>query len=210
MVPPAAVASADILRTMAHELRQPLSTIESIAYYLALVLPPEDEKVHQHLDRIQRLVEQSSWIVTSAQQLAEPVRISVQPVRIDRLVEEILAERSTAGDAAETEIQSGLPAVNLDPAMARALLINLLTLFRCIAKPGFPPQLTLRADDVVTLELATGAIGYKSESSLGPGATLSLESARRMVAAHGGSIDLRIDPGEGVRLRVLFAGVVLP
>ncbi len=194
---------------MAHELRQPLSTIESIAYYLALVLPPDDEKI-QHLDRIQRLVEQSNWIVTSAQQLAEPVRLSLQPLRIERLVEEILAERSTPGDAPETEIQPGLPAVSLDPAMARALLINLLMLFRCIARPGCPARLALRGDGAVTLELATDADGYKSEASLGPGAALGLESARRMVAAQGGSLDLRIDPGQGVRLRVTFAAAVVP
>ena len=33
--------SAVALETIAHELRQPLSAIESIAYYLSLVLPRE-------------------------------------------------------------------------------------------------------------------------------------------------------------------------
>ena len=205
MIPIPAVASADVLRTMAHELRQPLSTIESIAYYLSLVLPKGDEKIHQQLDRIQRLVEQSNWIVTSAQQLAESIHASREPIRIDDLINEVLVERAAMEDAPSLQVEGALPAVHADRTLARALVENLLTLFRAISAPEHPAMLTLCPQaGGVALELATSAPRFKSETSLGLGATLSLESARRIAAANGGSVDLWIDPADGVRVRVML------
>ena len=58
-----AADATDTLRSIAHELRQPLSTIESIAYYLSLVLPRDGGRVHEQLTQVQRLVEQSNWII---------------------------------------------------------------------------------------------------------------------------------------------------
>lgn len=205
MIPTPAVASADVLRTMAHELRQPLSTIESIAYYLTLVVPKEDEKVQQQLDRIQRLVEQSNWIVTSAEQLTEPIHASREPVCMDDLVNQVLLERTAMEDAPSLQVEGALPPVHADQALARALVENLLRLFRAISTLERPATLRLRSEaGGVALELATRAPRYKSETSLGPGATLSLESARRMAAANGGSVDLRVDPADGVRVRVML------
>lgn len=190
---------------MAHELRQPLSTIESIAYYLTLVLPKDDEKVHEQLLRIQQLVEQSNWIVTSAQQLTEPMLAAHEPVRLDDLVREIVAERSVLDDGPAVNIEGELPAVHADRALARALVDNLLMLFRAISTPSFPARLNLRPDAAgIAIEMGTDAPGYKSEASLGPGATLSLDSARRIVAAHHGLFELQLDPANGVRLRVML------
>ncbi|MFX9031495.1 hypothetical protein ABTN13_20425, partial [Acinetobacter baumannii] len=55
-----------MVRQIAHELRQPLSTIESIAYYLDLILPRDEPRARQQVERLQRLVEQSNWIVANA------------------------------------------------------------------------------------------------------------------------------------------------
>jgi nitrogen-specific signal transduction histidine kinase len=205
MISTPSVASADVLRTMAHELRQPLSTIESIAYYLTLVLPKDDEKVHELLARIQHLVEQSNWIVSSAQQLTDPILAAREPVQIDALIREIILARSVLGDGPVLEIDEGLPSISANRALARALLNNLLTLFRAIATAEFPATLRVfREGAGVAIELVTDAPGYKSEASLGPGATLSLDSARRIAGAHAGSIELELDPANGVRLRVML------
>ena len=59
-------ARRKVLGTLAHELRQPLSNIEAIAYYLSMILPPGDAKIQAHLARIRELVEQSNWILSSA------------------------------------------------------------------------------------------------------------------------------------------------
>ena len=62
---PDQLTPAQVLATVAHELRQPLSNIESIAYYLSMVLPDGDARAQSELARIRRLVEQSSSILTN-------------------------------------------------------------------------------------------------------------------------------------------------
>ena len=59
-------AHEDAICTLAHELRQPLSAIEAIAYYLEMTLPAEQLEARQHLMRLQELVERSSDILTDA------------------------------------------------------------------------------------------------------------------------------------------------
>ena len=49
------------LDDLAHEVRQPLSVIESLAYYLELTCT--DEKTRAHLQRIQAMVLQASLIL---------------------------------------------------------------------------------------------------------------------------------------------------
>jgi len=44
--------SEDILADFAHQLRQPLSTIGMLAFYLDLIAKPEDAQVHAQLQRI--------------------------------------------------------------------------------------------------------------------------------------------------------------
>ena len=55
--------TAVALETIAHELRQPLSAIESIAYYLSLVLPRVGGPSRELAWRLQQLVEESNWIL---------------------------------------------------------------------------------------------------------------------------------------------------
>ena len=54
------------LEDLAHELRQPLSVIDSLAYYLELT--SRDERVCIHLQQIQMMVQQASRILTEATQ----------------------------------------------------------------------------------------------------------------------------------------------
>lgn len=44
--------SEDILADFAHQLRQPLSTLETLAFYLDLIAKPESAQVHEQLRRM--------------------------------------------------------------------------------------------------------------------------------------------------------------
>ena len=44
-----AQSSEDILTDFAHQLRQPLSTLDALASYLDLIAKPEDAKMHEQL-----------------------------------------------------------------------------------------------------------------------------------------------------------------
>jgi len=56
----------DAICNLAHDLRQPLSAIEAIAYYLEMTLPIEQLEARKHLLRLQELVEHSSTIISHA------------------------------------------------------------------------------------------------------------------------------------------------
>jgi hypothetical protein len=193
------------MSTIAHEARQPLSTIESIAYYLSLVLPRGDEKVHEQLGRVQRLVEQTDWILTSAVQLAEPVPGLRESVDVEELIARAVATRFPSNDPPTMNLCEALPRIDTDPALAFALIDNLVMLFRTVATKTHPLTLRTSAQQSgVTIEMETAVPGYRQEASLCPGAALSLESARRMVAAHSGSLELVVDPASGIRLRLML------
>src|SRR5258708_8339766 len=60
-----------VLRHLAHELRQPLSTIESTAFYLGMILPETESRARQQVDKLQRLVQQVNAILSDTLALSE-------------------------------------------------------------------------------------------------------------------------------------------
>ncbi len=195
--------SIHILRSIAHELRQPLSTIESIAYYLSLVLPRDGGKVHEQLAQLQHLVEQSNWILTSGLQLTDPSPVAPELTDLEELITQTASSCPADGEVRmRLELAGNVPLVRLDPGQGRALVENLLMLFRQLATGAHPVTLRTCAapERGVLIEIASTVPGYRSESMLGAGSALSLSSARSVVEAHGGSFDCSVDPDKGVWL----------
>jgi len=60
----AAISQESVLDDLVHELRQPLSVIESLAYFLEMT--SKDEKFSPHLQQIQAMVRQASRILNQA------------------------------------------------------------------------------------------------------------------------------------------------
>jgi hypothetical protein len=58
--------SDELVRDLIHDLRQPLSSIEAIAYYLEMTLPPEQIEARLYMRRLQQLVDQTSSILQEA------------------------------------------------------------------------------------------------------------------------------------------------
>jgi signal transduction histidine kinase len=63
---PGATAAKEALQELVHELRQPLSAIEAIAYYVEMTLPPELLQARQHMHRLQELVAQAESALAEA------------------------------------------------------------------------------------------------------------------------------------------------
>ena len=51
---------------LVHDLRQPLSAIESIACFLELTVPPEQTQAHHYIARLHQLVADASGKISSA------------------------------------------------------------------------------------------------------------------------------------------------
>jgi len=59
-------SSDELARDLIHDLRQPLSSIEAIAYYLEMTLPPELIQARLYMRRLQQLVDQTSSVLEEA------------------------------------------------------------------------------------------------------------------------------------------------
>jgi signal transduction histidine kinase len=61
--PVAMVSPEERLRDLVHELRQPLSSIEAIAYYLEMTLPAGQFEARQYMAQVQRLVADTNTVL---------------------------------------------------------------------------------------------------------------------------------------------------
>jgi signal transduction histidine kinase len=68
----------EIVIDLVHDLRQPLSSIEAIAYYLELRLSPEQAEVREYVLKLQVLVEEANRMLTRA--VAGKIKVAVATV----------------------------------------------------------------------------------------------------------------------------------
>jgi signal transduction histidine kinase len=61
-----APARDEVVRDFIHEMRQPLSSIEAIAYYLKMTLPADQLEARQYMRKLQQLVDQANTILHNA------------------------------------------------------------------------------------------------------------------------------------------------
>jgi K+-sensing histidine kinase KdpD len=196
----------NVMRTIAHEIRQPLGTIESIAYYLSMTLPQADGKHREQLTRIQQLVEQSNWILSNGLGFLDARAAAPETIDLEELITQVISARPVSLDPpVECDFAHALPLVQLDPGFGRAMMENLLGLFRQLATETHRVCIRTRVlENGVELEVSSAAPGYRSIASLPPGSALSLDSARRIAVLHGGSCTHAIDPASGIRVRVML------
>jgi len=191
--------AAEVVRMMAHELRQPLSTIESIAYYLNLVLPREDERAREQLSRLQGLVEQSNWILSNGVRCVEVSGAARELVDIEEIASEVLA-RGPADMPVEAHFEGSLPQVLLDPGQARELLGGLLSLLSKGSSDAAPIVFSTRqAGKRILVELTSP--GRTPGQAVG--ASLSLESARQIVHTNGGTLEY-LTNASGAKISISF------
>jgi nitrogen-specific signal transduction histidine kinase len=86
--------SASTIRDLVHELRQPLSSIEAIAYFLEMTLPADQIQARQYMHRLQQLVDQAASILDRMGSL-----VRKQPVSPRAVLERINAELVWSGNA---------------------------------------------------------------------------------------------------------------
>lgn len=206
----ATVEPEDMVRLIAHELRQPLSTIESIAYYLDLVIPQDQTRIRGQLDRLKRMVEQSNWIVSNAVHFVETSPAVPELVSLPELLDTASSD-CAYGPSLQFEYCEPPPLIRLDPGQALHLFSSLFVFFRSVASSSHPLRVAGSVDGAVTtVRFNTAAPGYTSAGiqttfepfspGLPAGSGLSMASVRRIVKAHHGSMDVHADPESGVTI----------
>jgi signal transduction histidine kinase len=183
-----------IIRNLAHELRQPLSALESIAFYLDLMLNQEDPKMRKQLRRLRQLVQQSDWAVSNAVLTAGVSPLTFSAVNLADLV----ADCATNW-AAEHSLQLGLVRPDqfrvqlLDEDQIRLLMRNILSFIR----RGSYASIVVSASET-DAEVMVEA----EEMQIPDSESLALMAIEKIVTQHRGSVAIEEGPEDAKRIRV--------
>ena len=217
LVPPAPAPfqpdAAEVVRHLAHELRQPLSAIESVAYYLRMTMPQHESKQRLQLDRLDQMVELAEWILTDAVHYLEAA--SAAPQLLD--LHEVLAEELTAREMEDRrrtiDIEPRRALVRMDVAQARHLVRSLFAVGHKMSRSASMMHLRAWVENCeVLVKLSLPEVEYRPDqlsslfepfaphqpASLG----LALAGAVRIVQRHGGRVEAESAPGCGTWLLV--------
>lgn len=203
--------TADAVRQLSHELRQPLSTMESIAYYLSMVTPRHDLRVRQQVDKLQHLVEQMNWVLADAVHFFQATPTNPQLVDLNELVSETITSRHDEQRPVEVSLCDDVSMVEMDPSQARHCVQSLIGLVRKWAHGGVRVSTEHVRSEVHLCVSAPQLRVQDSDASLifepfrphaPAGAGLAFASVRRIAEASGGRAGVKLIQPKGVTVSV--------
>jgi len=217
---------AALVGGLAHEIRNPLSTIRLNMELLAEDFAAEDpespakhrdrrarakiELVRQECDRLQKLLGDFLDFARQESLTLEPGSLNAE---LEQLLDFFAPRAVDAGVDIVRYLDPELPAVRIDRETFRSAVLNLL--LNAVQAMEGGGQLVVRTRPSglgVVLELIDTGPGMDAET-LGKvfqafyttkqgGSGLGLPTARKIVEAHGGTIDIETAPGRGTKLTI--------
>jgi two-component system sensor histidine kinase HydH len=213
-------ALGDMAAAVAHEIRNPLNAISVGLQRLGSEFSPGDAGDYQRLlgllgGEVQRL----NRIVEEFLALARPLRLEPGPVAVPALLREVAA--LLEGEAAPRGVQITVQAAEeLGPVTAdRARMVQVLLNLGLNAVEAMPGGGTLTlaaapAREGVRITVADTGSGIPAEllprifdpwvTTKTRGLGLGLPIARRIVEAHGGTLEVESGPGRGSQFHLLL------
>ena len=121
----------DVIRHLTHELRQPLSALESIAFYLQMTVGGGKTDLGLHIERLQQMVDSANWVLSDVLHLLQMAPPHPVPVDFAELNEEVLSESWVSeGLSIEQSFADELPAVWVDLEQCPHLLRSVFQFMR--------------------------------------------------------------------------------
>lgn len=194
----------DCLRTVSHDLRNPLMALQLHVRLLERIMPEEGgaralEALHHNMRRLQGLSEDLS---DEAALRAGELALSRQPLDLGVLLDDLLPQLTGEKDRArlEVELPEGLPLWDADRARIERVLEHLVSRGLRVSRAPQPVRVTARdAGDAVELSISDAGPPLGEEERLQifdryrradapTRGGFALWVARRLVEAHGGSL----------------------
>ncbi|MFI5361722.1 MAG: sensor histidine kinase [Elusimicrobiota bacterium] len=231
-------AAGETLALAAHELKSPLSAIESYLDLMAQGAPEDARGVREWLSDVRRMKSTASHLRRTIGDILDMTRIedgrlklSPRPLHLGPLLNEVAAEYAALARKRKVSVsvsaEAGLPAAVADPDRLRQVLHNLLGNALKFTPSGRSVRLSAAcegghlfvdvSDEGVGVPLDKREKLFGKFARLGPavdateGTGLGLYISRRLVEAQGGKLTYapRSD-GRGSLFRVTLPGAAVP
>jgi len=212
---------AELAGGFIHEIKNHLSTLGLNFQLLAEdFAEPQTQRERRALERVLRLQNEVQRLVNVSNdflRFARIVDVKLQPDSLAGVVEEMVDFFAPTARQANIEIKvylpADLPAVAMDRDMLKQALLNLML----NAEQAMPEggQLTIQAMEEpghIALSLIDTGKGmtpdilskiFRPFFSTKPGGSgLGLATTRKIILAHGGSIDVQSEPGRGTKFTI--------
>lgn len=215
-------AIGQLASAVGHELRNPLGVLSNVFYLLRTRVGPDDPWLDRQLRTGEREVGAATLIVSDLLEFARPREPIFGEVDVAAILDEVLtvaAPPPTIQIARRSD--EGVPAVRADRDQLRQVLLNLVTNAYDAMPDGGLLVLEAAADpDGVRITVADTGSGIGDEAlthlfepfftTKVKGIGLGLSVAHRIVDAHGGSLTVKGQPGEGASFSLTLPAVSVP
>lgn len=202
-----------LVGSIGHELRNPLSVIESSLFILKGRIG-EDERASKHIDRISEQVAIANDIISKLLDMIRDRPLNRQTIRVDEVI--AVAASSIQWPPGVRLVQNGiahLPPVAVDPGQLRQVFVNLLSNAVHATSPQGEVMISGRRDgDVLELSVEDTGPGVDDAvrgrlfeplvTSKSSGIGLGLALVKRIMERHGGSIRYQPRPQGGAHFAV--------
>ena len=205
---------------VAHEVRNPLSTIKGVALYIAKRMMPggrEEEAAQRMIDEVDRL----DRVVSELLEFARPGAINTADADLAEVIGRALrlaeADISARNIQVSLEVPSGLPPVRVNTERLTQALLNLfLNAVQAMGEGGRLRVGARLSPDGQTFSITVGDNGpgiprdiqaaiftpYFTTKPSGTG--LGLAIVYQIVEGHGGSVSVNSSPGQGTEFILVF------
>ena len=201
---------------LAHEIRNPLASIEGAANVLQHETQSEERR-REFLDIIQKESRRLNRLLTSFLDFAKPRHPDLRRVEVHDLFDSVILLARHAGDThrlqLKKEIQPGLSTVECDPEQLKQVLLNLvMNAIQAMPRGGNIVLAAQQDETTGTIEVRDQGCGMSDDdldrmfdpffTTKERGSGLGLSVAHQIVSQHKGTLTVARNSSEGTTIRI--------
>jgi PAS domain S-box-containing protein len=190
----------ELAAMVGHDLRNPLTAIVGVTYYLRKKLGPRiDKEAKSLLKVIDQSIEHSNKIITDLLEYSREIRLELTRTDAESLTRDALAHVKIPRRVRVINLTKKAPRIEADPDQMRRVFLNLITnAVDAMPKGGTLTIKSIKSGNDVKITLTDTGVGISSEvmgklwnpffTTKSRNMGLGLSIVKRLVEAHGGRI----------------------